>query len=52
MSMTIDGNTLVPVRAVVKNTANTPVTSSTAVEVPVKDLLAGAGTPVASAAFQ
>lgn len=50
MSMIIDGDTLVPVRAMVKNTGGDPITSSTAVEVPVKDLLAGAGTPVASAA--
>lgn len=50
MSMTIDGNSLVPVRAIVKNATGDTITSSTAVEVTVTELLAGAGTPTQAAA--
>lgn len=49
MSMTIDGNSLVPVRAIVKNATGDAITSSTAVEVTVTELLAGAGTPTQAA---
>jgi hypothetical protein len=49
MSMTIDGSSLVPVRAIVKNATGDDVTSSTAVEVTVTELLAGAGTPTQAA---
>lgn len=50
MPMTIDGNSLVPVRAMVKDASGDPVTSSTVVEVTVSELLSSAGAPAQAAA--
>ena len=50
MAITIDGTTQVMVRAVVKDTSGDPITSSTALEVTVAELLKGAGVATKAAA--
>lgn len=50
MAITIDGTTQVMVRAVVKDTSGDPITSSTALEVTVTELLKGAGVAKQAAA--
>lgn len=42
MAIQIDGNTLVTVRAVVTDSAGDPISNTTAVEIPLKDLLVAA----------
>jgi hypothetical protein len=54
MSIVIDGRTLVPVRAMVENADGDPVTNTTAIDIPIQQLLgavaaSGVGIPVAAA---